>query len=517
MFVLVKRKNLMAIVLIIISFTLMHCGQSDPPPDTPDPVPNPQPGGTIFNLTINISPANSGEVTPNKTEYAQGDTVTLTATPQPGWQFSHWQNTESNYQNPVPVTINNNITVTAIFIHEVIRTVPLNYSPFTGPAGPGPITDEANLAKLEPLIHRTNKIRTFTSSMGMENTADLAAQLGIEVVAGVYLSTDLTQNQIEINNAIALAQDGKVNTIIVGNEILLFNTLTANQLIDYIRQVKQAVPANVKVSYSDTWDTLIAYPSVVAECDVIMANIYAYWEGVHIDYAVFRTRQAYLELVDTYAPKEVIIAEAGWPSDGNGFGEAVTNPTNAAYFFKSFVSWVTDENIDYFYFEAYNEAWKAAIEGPEAEFWGVLDSNDNVKTGMQDVYDGLTAADNWSGEAVVGGPGAPDIYFTYVPPLGDSSWIEGEVNHVAPADYAVAVFIHTVSGWYNKPTWTERLTMIYPDGWWTCNYATGSGDENADEIIAFLVPASYDPPMVGGGPIPNEVYNNAVDWQPISR
>jgi len=470
-----------------------------------------------YNLTTAISPVGAGTINPASGVYNSGQIVNLTATANAGWQFAYWQNTDNEYQNPTTITMNGNKTVAAFFIPQVIIPLNgLNYSPFTTAQPPGPITDSENLAKLESIIGKTSVIRTFSSSLGMENTADLAAQMGIEVVAGVFLSSDLAKNEVEINNAIALGQSGKVSMIIVGNEILLFNTLSAAQLINYIRRVKQAVPG-VTVSYSDTWDTLINHPEVVAECDVIMANIYSFWQEVPIEYAVYKTREAYLELVDAFAPKQIIIAEAGWPSDGQDFGDAVSSPANAAFFLQNFVSWALAENISYFYFEAFNEPWKVPGEGTHAEFWGIMDGDGVLKPGMQDIFDGQTVADNWSGTVVINGAGTPDIYFTYVPPMGSFDWVEGQINHVAPADYKVALFVRTYWGWYNKPTWDEPLTNIYPDGWWTNEYATGAGDENAYEIRAFLVPIGYTPPLLSGQPIPQEVYDNAIDWVTIVR
>ncbi len=69
-------------------------------------------------LTVTISPSNSaGSVTknPDKSTYGNGDTVTLTATPNAGYTFSNWTGDASGSTNPITLTMNGNKTVIANF------------------------------------------------------------------------------------------------------------------------------------------------------------------------------------------------------------------------------------------------------------------------------------------------------------------------------------------------------------------------------------------------------------------
>ena len=93
---------------------------------------------------------------------------------------------------------------------------------------------------------------------------------------------------------------------------------------------------------------------------------------------------------------------------------------------------------------------------------------------------------------------SPAIGFTYVPPCGSTNNLEGRVQNITPDDYRVAVYIKVGIGWWNKPTWTEPLTPIQPDGSFTCDITTGGNDPNATEIIAYLVPNGYTPPKMSG-------------------
>lgn len=110
-----------------------------------------------------------------------------------------------------------------------------------------------------------------------------------------------------------------------------------------------------------------------------------------------------------------------------------------------------------------------------------------------------------------------DIEFTYVPPYGSFDDLQGQVSCVAPENYKVAVYIYSY-GWWNKPYWDAPLTPIQPDGTWTTDITTGSGDELATQIAAFLVPNGYAPPeMHGEQPLPPELYENAVDYIIVAR
>ncbi len=67
-------------------------------------------------FSLNIT-ATNGTVTknPNKTSYDCGEKVTLTATPNTGYKFDHWEGDLTGNQSSVNVTMNWNMTVKAVF------------------------------------------------------------------------------------------------------------------------------------------------------------------------------------------------------------------------------------------------------------------------------------------------------------------------------------------------------------------------------------------------------------------
>ena len=199
----------------------------------------------------------------------------------------------------------------------------------------------------------------------------------------------------------------------------------------------------------------------------------------------------------------MIVGETGWPSCGNTIYQAVPTPENAGSYFLNFVSWARAKNVSYFYFEAFDESWKATAEGPQGACWGLWDKNGNMKPGMGSIFAGSTMADNWTG--------GPDMAFIYVPPIGSTDDLKGQVWHVNPAGYGVAVYIKVGGGWWTKPTFANPLTPIPVSGSWTCDITTGGYDPQATEIAAYLVPNSYVPPrMEGQSSLPPELDQNAI-------
>ena len=80
--------------------------------------------------------------------------------------------------------------------------------------------------------------------------------------------------------------------------------------------------------------------------------------------------------------RHVVISETGWPSAGNAQGAAVPSVANANLFALQFLTWAATNNIPAFYFEAFDETWKVASEGPQGANWGIWDTLGVLKPGM---------------------------------------------------------------------------------------------------------------------------------------
>jgi exo-beta-1,3-glucanase (GH17 family) len=395
----------------------------------------------------------------------------------------------------------------------------LGFSAYTGVQDPnlGFILTETQIKeRLEIIAPYTAWIRTFGSSLGMEHAAETAYELGLLTAVGAWLDGDDATNDEEMNNLISAAQAGFVDLAIVGSETIYRGDLTVDELIGYIERFRLAVPG-VPVTTAETYDVWLHNADLIDAVDVVMANYYPYWEGIHIDQAMSYVHNRHQMVVVKAEGKNVIVSETGWPSEGDTIGQAVPTPENAVFYFLNFVSWASAEGVDYFYFEAFDEPWKAKYEGPQGAHWGVWDEDGNLKDEMERIFKGEIIPDNWTSGCFPGGSGIPEIEFTYVPSRGSSDNLEGQVLHVDTNLYTVAVYIY-VTGWWTKPYWNKPETAIACNGYFVCDITTGGVDSSASRIAAFLIPFDYDPPsMSGGRTLPNDLFDNAMDYVIIDR
>ena len=401
------------------------------------------------------------------------------------------------------------------------RAYGMDFSPYIDGQDPNLetiISEDQLRARMQIIADHTIWVRSFGCTHGLEKVGLVAHSLGLKAAVGAWLGRNLAANNQEIANLISAANAGQVDLAIVGSEVLLRNDLSETQLIDYMNQVRQQIPANIPVATADVYEKLLEHPAVIANCDVVLPNYYPYWSGVSINTSIATLHRQHQQMVAAAQGKPVIVSETGWPSAGNVICNAVPSPANASFYFQNFVSWARANNVSYFYFDALDETWKASHgEGPQGSHWGVWDKDGVLKPGMQAVFDGQTMPDNWTSAGVPGGSGSPSMEFAYVPPYGSSNNLFGQVLHVNTDDYKVAVYIY-VGGWWTKPTFANPLTNIGLDGSWECDITTGGNDVLATQIVAFLVPKDYSPPpMSGAQTLPSALDQNSVARTEIAR
>ena len=267
----------------------------------------------------------------------------------------------------------------------------LNFSPYVG-SGQDPNTGSSVSSTqitslLTSLRGYTQWIRTFGTQNGLENVPAIARQMGFKTAIGAYIGSDVNVNNSQIANLVAAAKMGNVDVAIVGNEVLLNNLLSEGQVIAYIQAVKSQVPASVQVTYADTWNTIVAHPKVIAAVDVVAVNIYPFYENIPIAQALSALQADYAKSVQAANGKPVIITETGWPSSGSppSFSPAaVPSSANAVAYFSAAETWARSLNLPLFYFEAYDEPWKAKYG--DYPSWGIWDTNGNLKPGTAAVF-----------------------------------------------------------------------------------------------------------------------------------
>lgn len=231
------------------------------------------------------------------------------------------------------------------------------------------------------LADKTHSIRTYSSLGGLDVAPEYARRHGLTVLQGAWLSPEVGDNQREVAALIqsANANPDVVKRVIVGNEVMLRGEMPIDRLIEYIRQVKQAVKQ--PVSYADVWSMYMKYPQLFKEVDFITIHILPYWEDepIAIEHAPEHlekiVRQVENEAHGIAPGKAILIGESGWPSAGRQRGEAVPSVVNSAKFIRGMIQVAQKHGFDYNIVEAFNQPWKSKLEGVVGANWGLLSVN----------------------------------------------------------------------------------------------------------------------------------------------
>jgi exo-beta-1,3-glucanase (GH17 family) len=241
---------------------------------------------------------------------------------------------------------------------------------------PRPTTEQIR-ADLKAIAPYTRAVRTYSSTDGSELVPPIAAEFGLKVTVGAWLSTDQKRNDREIRSALDLARRyGNVNAIVVGNETLLRHDMSVDELIKLIQTVKRSSP--VPVTTAEIWTEWIDHPELASNVDFIAAHILPYWEGVDASHALDRSIEFYDKLRQAHPGKRIVIAEFGWPSAGYNYHDANPGRIEQAMVIREFANWAEAYGIDYNVIDAIDQPGKRA-EGGVGPYWGLFDTSHQAK------------------------------------------------------------------------------------------------------------------------------------------
>jgi len=255
----------------------------------------------------------------------------------------------------------------------------LCYSAYEEGQQPGDVlTVEQIRRRMKTIAPYTKWVRSFSCIEGNELVPKVAREFGLKTLVGAWLGKDEALNEQEITGLIQLAKEGYVDIAAVGNEVLYRKDLSEEQLLEYIKRVKNAIP-EVTVGYVDAYYEFTDCPKITEACDVILANCYPFWESCHIDYSLVYMKQMYQQAVQAANGKKVIITETGWPSQGKNLDGAEPSADNFMKYFINAQQWSKAEGIEMFYFSSFDESWKVGPEGDVGAHWGLWDMHQNLK------------------------------------------------------------------------------------------------------------------------------------------
>jgi exo-beta-1,3-glucanase (GH17 family) len=258
----------------------------------------------------------------------------------------------------------------------------LSYSPPSSVPAHLQATPAAQIRRdLQHLAAHTRCVRTYSVDNGLDQVPQIARELGLKVLLGIWIGADEDKNDREIERALTLTRSHRdvIDTVIVGNEVLLRREQTAPDLRAYIRRVRAAT--DLPITYADVWEFWLRYREVAQEVSFVTVHMLPYWEDlpVPVERSVAHIAKV-LSLVQRSFPRHrVIIGEAGWPSAGRQRAGAVPSRVNQARFFREFTRYADEHAVQYNFIEAFDQPWKRALEGTVGGAWGLFDAEGRLK------------------------------------------------------------------------------------------------------------------------------------------
>lgn len=259
----------------------------------------------------------------------------------------------------------------------------VSFSPFRAgqsPQEPNEYPTEEQISRdLALLADKVDRVRTYSVESTLSSVPKLAAQHGLNVMVGIWISDDIERNWEEIGQLrrMVKANPGNIIGIVVGNEVLLRGEITSEQLANYVDIVKGMV-GSIPVTVAETWDIWLRNRSLAKHVDYVTAHVLPYWEGIPAWRAPDYVFERYDQLQSEFPTKTVVLGEVGWPSEGRKRFGAQPSLQNQAKFLRHFLDQADARDANYFVLEAFDQIWKTD-EGAVGRYWGIFNAEREPK------------------------------------------------------------------------------------------------------------------------------------------
>ncbi len=260
--------------------------------------------------------------------------------------------------------------------------VGLCVGPYVGGEAPGAtvLAEPVLRERLAAVAGNTTWIRTYGVDGGLERAGGIAHDLGRKAAVGAWLAADPGANRQALEALVAIGNGGDADLLVVGSEALYRGNLSERDLVTYVQWVRREVP-DVPVCTAEPYGEFLEHPALVEASDLLLVHVYPFWEEVGIDGAAEWAVGAWEQVVAVAGGRPVVVGETGWPDAGSPYGAAVPSPANAARFLHEATAHFHGRGVPYFYFSAFDEAWKSAEPGGVGPHWGIWDGTLQLKPG----------------------------------------------------------------------------------------------------------------------------------------
>lgn len=197
---------------------------------------------------------------------------------------------------------------------------------------------------------------------------------GQKIFAGIYDMTAITSGVETLATAVKAAGGWDlVYTVSIGNELVNNGEATTSQIESYVEEGRTALTAagyTGDVVSVDTFIATINNPDLCNYSDYMAINAHAYFDGGIA--AADAGDWVLLQIENVYTvcggEKSVLVVETGWPTKGDTYGSAVPGTANQ----EAALSSISDKcGSAAFFFNAYNDLWKADGTYGVEKYWGI--------------------------------------------------------------------------------------------------------------------------------------------------
>ncbi|KAJ2847737.1 glycoside hydrolase 3 protein, partial [Coemansia erecta] len=234
---------------------------------------------------------------------------------------------------------------------------------------------------LKVLRPYTNRLRIYSVHDCNQGEPVLRAMENTDwkVTLGLWVNQNDSVFEADLNELIRLAGvfdfSKQVDAVVVGSEAIYRGEQTAEQLAAKVLKVKSELAKlglqSIPVTSSETWPSY--YQPLIDAVDFVNMHGFPFWEGVSIDAANDKMFDHIHDLQAAAKGKRVVVGETGWPTAGDNYGPAATSVENAQKYMQQFICRANQENIDYFWFSAFDQSWASTNNASNVEgHWGII-------------------------------------------------------------------------------------------------------------------------------------------------
>ncbi len=254
----------------------------------------------------------------------------------------------------------------------------VSYAPFRDDQTPLDPTLEVSAEQIREDLLQISRIsrciRTYSVDNGLNKVPELASQIGLKVLLGIWISNNRLKNAKLVDTAVALSKKypDTITTIIVGNEVLLHGDMTPSDLHELLLSVKARV--TVPVTYAEVWEYWLRYREIQDAVDFVTIHVLPYWDNIPIRAkdAAAHVAAIHKQVSLAFPGKEVVIGETGWPSMGRMREGALPSRINQARVISEILDVAKRDHFRVNLIEAFDASWKRYWEGTVGGNWGLF-------------------------------------------------------------------------------------------------------------------------------------------------